>query len=189
MEIGDERGAASLIKRAIEKAPATGPPTRYLFARGLLELRQKKAEDVRKTALEILQRAQSFTSIDPSRKKDAEKASAYLNGMSFFIAGKLENAISELSRAVAMEGWEYCIYRLGLARAYLAAKRLPEALAAAKQSAEPLDSADPMIELVCAPFWFKRKSSLRWVATQKRQPPLKDSWKFVMAGTTILRTD
>jgi tetratricopeptide (TPR) repeat protein/predicted Ser/Thr protein kinase len=143
MEIGDMPGAALLIERAIERAPAMVPPTRYLFARGILELRQGKAEDARTTALEILQRAGRFDNASPR----AEKASAYLKGMSFFIDGKLDDAISELSRAVALQGGEYCIYRLGLARAYLAAKRLPEALAAAKQSAGPLDPIEPALEL------------------------------------------
>jgi tetratricopeptide (TPR) repeat protein len=39
MEIGDMRGAAGEIGQAIEKSP--GVPIRYLFARGILELRQR----------------------------------------------------------------------------------------------------------------------------------------------------
>jgi tetratricopeptide (TPR) repeat protein len=63
------------------------------------------------------------------------------------IEGKSEDAIAELSRAVTLEGMEYSIYRLGLARAYLAAKRFPEALTAARQSAEALDPVEPQLEL------------------------------------------
>jgi tetratricopeptide (TPR) repeat protein/predicted Ser/Thr protein kinase len=141
MESGDMSGAARLIEKSNEKSP--GAPIRYLFARGSLELRQKKLDAARKTASAILQAAQSGSKPNPK----AEKAAAYLNGMAFLAEGKLENAVAELSRAVAMEGTEYSIYRLGLARAYLAAKRLPEALAAAKQSAGPLDLVDPKLEL------------------------------------------
>jgi tetratricopeptide (TPR) repeat protein len=142
METRDMQGAARLMERAIEQAPAPVAPTRYLFAGGVLMLKQGKAEEARNTASEILQKARSYHNASPR----AEKASAYLKGMSFFLDGKLEDAISELSRAVALEGGEYCVYRLGLARAYLAAKRLPEALAAAKQSEDPLDPLEPALE-------------------------------------------
>ena len=141
MEIGDFRGAERLMERAIEKSP--GVPIRYLFARGVLEVKQKNSDATRKTASAILQAAQAAGSPNPR----AEKASAYLKGMAFFAEGKVEDAIAELSRAVALEGPEYLVYRLGLARAYLAAKRLPEALAAAKQSAGPLDPVEPKLEL------------------------------------------
>lgn len=141
MEIGDLRGAERLMARAIQKSP--GVPIRYLFARGVLELKQKNAGAARKTASTILQAAQDMGSPNPR----AEKAAAYLKGMAFFVEGKLQDAIAELSQAVALEGYEYSIYRLGLARAYLAAKRLPEALAAAKQSRGPLDPVEPQLEL------------------------------------------
>jgi len=75
--------------------------------------------------------------------------------MSLLVEGKLGDAIAELSQAVALEGEEYAIYRLGLARAYLAANRLPEALAAAKQSAGPLDPVEPQLNSIltaCVPF-------------------------------------
>jgi tetratricopeptide (TPR) repeat protein len=141
MELGDKQRAARLMEKAIEKSP--GVPVRYLFARGVLELKQKNVDAARKTSSAILQAAQSEGGANPR----AEKASAFLKGMAFFIEGKTEDAIAELSRAVVLEGPEYAIYRLGLARAYLAARRLPEALAAAKQSAAPLDLVEPRLEL------------------------------------------
>ena len=136
MEIGETDRATKLIDRAIEKSP--GVPTRYLFARGVLELRQQKAVAVRNTASEILQSA---------GHSDAEKAAAYLRGMAFLIEEKVDNAIAELSRAVTLEGPEYAIYRLGMARAYIKAKRYPEALTAAKQCAGPLDPVEPRLDL------------------------------------------
>jgi tetratricopeptide (TPR) repeat protein len=143
MELGDTGGAARLMERAVARAPEMVPPTRYLCARGLLELRQRRVADARNTAAAILQNAPSSGG-DFAR---AEKAAAYLKGMAFLVEGKTDDAIAELSRAVTLEGGEYSIYRLGLARAYLAAKRLPEALAAAKQSAGPLDLVKPELEL------------------------------------------
>ncbi len=141
MESGDLPGAARMMEQSVAKSP--GVPTRYLYARGLLELRQGNAEAVRKTAAAILQTAQAAGTTNPR----VEKAAAYLKGMALLAEGKADAAIAELSRAVSLDGQEFSIYRLGLARAYLAAKRLPEALAAARQSAGPLDPVEPKLEL------------------------------------------
>ncbi len=55
--------------------------------------------------------------------------------------------MERLSWAVAAGGYEYSIYRLGLARAFLAAGRLPEAMAAARQASEQRDLFDPRLDL------------------------------------------
>ena len=55
MESGDWRGARSLIDAAIVRSP--GVPTRYLFVRGLLELREGAVTAVRTTAAKILEGA------------------------------------------------------------------------------------------------------------------------------------
>ncbi len=141
MEAGDAGGAARLIDRSIERNPG-GPPTRYLFARGLLELRQRKLAAVRKTAEQILEGA--LPREDPDRK--VEKAAAYLTGMALLAEGKPAQASDELTRTVTLAGYEYGIYRLGLAQAYLGGGKLTEALAAARQSAAPLDSAEPRLD-------------------------------------------
>jgi tetratricopeptide (TPR) repeat protein/predicted Ser/Thr protein kinase len=141
MEVGDLAGAARLIGRSIERNPG-GPPTRYLFARGLLELRQKRLADVRKTAGEIMQGAPPRE--DPERK--VEKAAAYLTGMTLLLEGKGARASEELSRAVTLAGYEYGIYRLGLAQAYLASGEVTQALAAARQSAAPPNPTEPRMD-------------------------------------------
>ncbi len=140
-EVGELDRARRLIGRAIERSP--GVPTRYLFARGLLELREGRLDAVRATASEIAGHA--LPSDDPDRTED--KAAAFLRGAADLAEGDPAAAITELSRAVALSGYDYGVYRLELARAYLAAGRLPEAMAAARQAAAPGDPADPRLDL------------------------------------------
>ena len=140
MEIGDLRSARSLIERSIESSP--GAPTRYLFARGLLELREGDVAAARGTAAEIVTHA--LPSDDPDRTED--KAAAYLRGLALIEEGSSERAIREFSAAVALSGYEYQVYRLGLARAYLAAGRIEEAAAAAREAMVVTDLADPRID-------------------------------------------
>ena len=140
-ELGEEAEARRLIAAAIDRSP--GVPTRYLFARGRLELREKRFADVRRTADKILEGA--LPTGDPDRTE--EKAAACLRGEALLAEGKPDAAIEELSRAVSLSGYEYRLYRLELAEAYLGAKKVPEALAAARQSAAPLDPVDPRLDL------------------------------------------
>jgi tetratricopeptide (TPR) repeat protein len=141
MEVGDERAARILIDRAIGRSP--GVPTRYLFARGLLELRQGRLDDVEATAAEIEDFA--LPADDPDRTEN--KAAASLRGSALLAEGDAAAALTELSRAVALTGYDYSVYRLTLARAYLAAGRLPEAMAAARQAAAAGEPADPRLDL------------------------------------------
>ena len=141
MEVGDLRVARTLIEQAIKRSP--GVPTRYLFARGLLDLREGNLAKVRDTAARILEGAPPPD--DPSRT--ADKAAACLTGLASLQSGDPARAIDDLSRAVSLSGYEYGIYRLALGRAYLAAGRIPEALAAANQAAAPLNPADPRLDL------------------------------------------
>jgi tetratricopeptide (TPR) repeat protein/TolB-like protein len=141
MEVGDLHLARTLIDKAIERSP--GVPTRYLFARGLLELRQGHVAKVRATAAKILEGAPPPD--NPSRT--ADKAAACLTGLASLASGDSARAIDDLTRAVTLSGYEYGIYGLDLGRAYLAAGKLPEALAAARQAAAPLNPAEPRLDL------------------------------------------
>jgi tetratricopeptide (TPR) repeat protein/predicted Ser/Thr protein kinase len=140
-ELGQLPQARRLIALAIERSP--GVPTRYLYARGKLELKEQRFDDVRRTAAKILEGA--LPPEDPDRTE--EKAAASLRGRALLAEGKAEAAVEELSLAVTLSGYEYGIYRLSLADAYLAAGRLPEALAAATQSAAPLDPVEARLDL------------------------------------------
>jgi tetratricopeptide (TPR) repeat protein/TolB-like protein len=140
-ELGRREEGRRLADRAVTLSP--GVPTRYLFARGSLELRDRRFDDVRRTAAKILEGA--LPPGDPDRTE--EKAAAYLTGLTLLAEKKPDAALEELSRAVSLKGFEYGIYRSGLARAYLAAGKLPEALAAAKQSGAAIDPAEPRLDL------------------------------------------
>lgn len=141
MEIGEPGRARQLIAQSIEASP--GVPTRYLFARGLLELGQGEFSALEATALGILE--ESLPADDPDRTED--KAAAFLRGSALLEQGEVEGAIEELTRAVILEGYEYAVYRLGLARSYLSAGRLQEAMATARQAATDRDPADPRLDL------------------------------------------
>ncbi len=141
MELGDYQAAAELIDRAIERSPTA--PTRYLFARGLLELRQQRFEALDETVARILR--DSPPPDQPNRKTD--KAAAYLRGLRQLAEGRAESAVGELSRAVALEGYEYARYRLGLARAYLAAGKPRQAMAASRQESQERDLRKPRLDL------------------------------------------
>jgi serine/threonine-protein kinase len=141
MELGELRDADRLIARAVDRSP--GVPTRYLFARGQLELRRADLDAARAIADEI--EGYALPADDPDRTEN--KAAAYLRGSALLADGDAAGAIAELSRAVALSGYDYAVYRLALARAYLAAGRLPEAMAAARQAAAPGDPSDPRLDL------------------------------------------
>ncbi len=141
MELGDHQAARRLIDLAVERSP--GVPTRYLFARGLLELRTGRYAALEETVARILRDVRPEG--DPVRTQ--EKAAAFLRGLRKLEAGRIDDATAELTRAVTLEGYEYALYRLGLARAYLAAGRLREAMAASRQASRDVDLARPRLDL------------------------------------------
>jgi len=141
MELGNLQRAGLLIESAIDISP--GVPTRYLFARGLLELEMGDNGAVSDTTNSILEGA--LPPDDPDRTED--KAAAYLRGAEELANGNAERAIEELTTAVTLEGYDYAVYRLTLARAYLAAGRHQEAMAAARQASRVDDFANPRLDL------------------------------------------
>jgi tetratricopeptide (TPR) repeat protein len=141
LELNRTREAKRLVDRSIERSP--GVATRYLFTRGLLELREENLAAVNSTAAEILEGA--LPPDDPDRTED--KAAAYLQGMESLRRGEVDQAVDRLLLAVTLEGHAYAVYRLGLAEAFLAAGRLPEALAASRQAHESRDPSDPRLDL------------------------------------------
>jgi len=140
-ELGDLREAERLAREAIRQSP--GVPTRYLFALAQVQLAQGKIADARATASEILKGA--LPPSDPDRTED--KAAAFVRGLALLKEGKAQQAQEELSRAVALSGYEYAVYRLGLARAYLKAGAHAEALASVKQAETPGNPSDPRLDL------------------------------------------
>jgi serine/threonine-protein kinase len=144
LELGDPAGARRLLDAAVERS--VDHRHRHLcalFAHGMLELRQERWDAIEKAVHQL--RSSVAPPDDPNRGE--EKAAACLLGLRWLAAGRPGPAIDELSRAVALKGDECSLYRLGLAQAYLAAGRLPEALAAASEAANWRDPADPRLDL------------------------------------------
>jgi serine/threonine-protein kinase len=141
-ELGEFKRAEELARESIVRSP-TPVATRYLFALATVQLRQGRTADVRATAARMLEKGSPPS--DPDRTED--KAAAYVTGLAALREGKLDEARRELSRAVSLSGYEYAIYRLGLAEAHRASGALAEALANAKQARAPLDPQAPRLDL------------------------------------------
>ena len=100
LELGELKRAEALAREAIKKSP--GVPTRYLFTLAQVQLAQGKPADARATATEILKGA--LPPSDPDRTED--KAAACIRGLALLKEGKAAQAQEELSRAVALSGYE-----------------------------------------------------------------------------------
>ncbi|HEX9966501.1 MAG TPA: hypothetical protein VGB06_01005, partial [Solirubrobacterales bacterium] len=142
LEGNDTATARRLIDLAIRRSP-TAVTTRYLFARGLLELRTSAWREVSRTAREI--RKMALPAEDPDRTED--KAASYLEGLSLLAQGEAHRAIQLMKDSVDRNGYEYRVYRLGLAKAYLAAGQFERALQSAKETLASRQLIEPRLDL------------------------------------------
>ena len=140
LESGNEAAARELVSSAIQLSP--GVPTRYLFARGLIELHFNEYDKVANTALEIISFA--LPPDDPDRTE--EKAAAYLTGIAWLEQGELEKAAKDLTKATELGGYSYRLYPLGRARVFLYQDKLDEALDMIQGAINP-DYVEPRIDL------------------------------------------
>lgn len=140
LELGREAAAMELVSSAIQLSP--GVPTRYLFARGLIELKTRQFEQVEATAKEITGHA--LPPENPDRTE--EKAAAFLNGMAMLAQGQTDKARTQLEHARELGGYAYAIYELGLARALLQQGNTAAALALVQESTSP-DLVEPRLDL------------------------------------------
>ena len=122
LETGKQAAAKELAESAISLSP--GVPTRYLFARGLIELDLGEYGKVSATAAELVSFA--LPTEDPDRTE--ERAAAYLYGMAWLAQGELTKAETELRKASELEGYAYRVYDLGLARLLMQKNQMDEAL-------------------------------------------------------------
>jgi hypothetical protein len=146
-ELGRYDEAERLIDLATTKSP--GVPTRYLFARGTLMLMRGDAARARVVANEI--RNLPVPSDNPQDaaivREAALKAATYLEGLADLYAGEPSRSTEVLARAVALPGYQYSIYNLGLARALLAAGKPAQALKLARAAASERDAGDLRLDL------------------------------------------
>lgn len=141
LDLDETDRARALINASIAKSPGT--PTRYLFARGLLELDTGNLGQLEKTISEI--RALALPADDPDRTED--KAADYLRGLSALAKGALETAGSALMSAVDADGYDYAMYLLGLARYQRASGDLALAEATAATAMSARDPGDLRLDL------------------------------------------
>lgn len=146
-ELGRYAEAGKLIGLAVERSP--GVPTRYLFARGSMLLIRGNVSGVRAVAAEISnQELPQDNSHDVVVVKEAAvRAAAYLEGMADLLAGDSAKAAGTLTRVLGLPGYQYAIYKLGLARALMAEGKLAEALAMARAAATERDVGDIRLDL------------------------------------------
>ena len=140
LDKGDTKRAEELLDQAFEEAPS--PPTRFLFALGMMEYRLGRTGDLEETiaALRLLS-----DSDKPDRNED--KAANFLAGLSALEHENLEAAASLLQEAVDEAGYQYAIYRSGLAMLSRAAGDLDTAATIALQAATERAPGDLRLDL------------------------------------------
>ena len=145
-ELGNMAEARRLVELAIKSSP--GIPTRFLFARAMLHLKLGDAAGLRESAAEIRAHlARSEDSQGTAAEEAALRAASYLDGMAAFVAGDFARATATLREAVAMSGYQYSIYKLGLARSLFAEGKHEEALKLAEAAGAERDTGDIRLDL------------------------------------------
>jgi tetratricopeptide (TPR) repeat protein len=140
-ELGHTERAAVLFDEAV--AESAGPATRYLFARGMFELRSGDLDAVARTVAKIQRLAESAD--DPDRNED--KAASYLAGLIALQQNDLATAADRLQTTLDMQGYQYAVYELGMAESIRASGDLDEALAMATEAESARDPGDFRLDL------------------------------------------
>lgn len=145
MELGEGARAAELIALALElnQRVPNSYPTRYLFARGLLELHEADFEALFRTANEI--RSHAAAPDDPDQTE--ARAAVYLEGLALTAMGKSGDALIRLREGLELSGYDYAIYELALARALAANGEFEAALDYAQQAGNYRNLAEVRLDL------------------------------------------
>ncbi|MDH4048641.1 MAG: tetratricopeptide repeat protein [Gammaproteobacteria bacterium] len=141
LELGNTERAANLFNEAVAESP--GPATRYLFARGTFELRTGNHEALKQTVDEIQELAAAAD--DPDLNED--KAASYLAGMLSLEQNDLVTAGERLNDAVSIPGYQYAVYKLGLASLLQVAGDSDHALTIAIEAETERDPGDLRLDL------------------------------------------
>ncbi|MDB3923013.1 tetratricopeptide repeat protein [Luminiphilus sp.] len=140
LELGDLQRAHEFAQVAIIHTPLV--PTRYLFARAIIELAEKNFSAVLDTAKEI----EGFALPADNPDRTEEKAAAYLRGLAALARDDLATAQTAFAQAKQLEGYEYALYALGYAQAAVSSGRAQEALEIV-DAATPPDPISPRFDL------------------------------------------
>lgn len=141
MELGDVERARSLIDESVSVAPV--PAIRYLFARALLNLKRDALDDVERDIGMI----RSFVEQGTDPNDNAEKTAAYLAGLSALSTDDLESASRHFELVSDQPGYQYAIYKTGLARLYAAKGDMERAVELAEQASSERDPGDLRLDL------------------------------------------
>ena len=104
LDLGEADSAERFIDQAILESP--GPATRYLFARGLVELHNESLAALEQTATAIRAQAQSTA----DGQETEEKAADYLQGLAALAANDLGAARAAFESASGRSGYQYALY-------------------------------------------------------------------------------
>ena len=140
LELGDLQRAHEFAQVAIIHTPLV--PTRYLFARAMIELAEKNFSAVLNTALEMERFA--LPADNPDRTE--QKAAAYIRGLAALAQDDLTAAQTAFAQAQKLEGYEYALYALGYAQAAVRTGRAEAALEII-DAAVPPDPISPRFDL------------------------------------------
>ncbi|MBT8077493.1 MAG: tetratricopeptide repeat protein [Gammaproteobacteria bacterium] len=144
LAVGQLEQASQLIEQAVEASHTSlASATRYLFARGLLEYERRQVSQLRQTAEEI--RAIDDEPGDDDRTE--EKAALFLDSLAGLLDADAGSAYESLTRVVEMQGYDYAIYRVGLARAALELGEYEEAATHAASAMRLRDPGDLRLDL------------------------------------------
>ena len=149
-ELGRFTAADKLIARAIELERSPGPATRYLFARGRMASMHGEVAGVKEAAAEI--RGQRMPEGDP---QDANRSPSECRpGLPRISTpgrncsrAKQRRQSNAFERVVALPGYQYSIYKLGLAQALFAAGKNADALVHARAAATEREPGDIRLDL------------------------------------------
>ncbi|MEM1230700.1 MAG: tetratricopeptide repeat protein, partial [Pseudomonadota bacterium] len=128
LRAGDAEAARTLLTAAVEAAPPEGVATRYLFARGLLEVDRREYESLRVTIDKI--RSLALPEDDPDQTEAI--AALQLEGLALLERGQPPAAVEKFRAAQALEGYQYRLVSTMLAVALEASGAGPQAMAAAR---------------------------------------------------------
>jgi tetratricopeptide (TPR) repeat protein len=141
LELGNNERARALIDESIEVAPV--PATRYLFARGMMDMRLGNLDAADRVVAEIRSLAHHSADFD----RNADKAGNYLAGLSALRRGESETAEKLLQAAVDQPGFQYAIYKNGLAALHREMGDLKLAAELAAQASSERDADDLRLDL------------------------------------------
>lgn len=142
MELGETDIALELASQAIASNQASSP-ARYLYTRGLIELRAGLYDAVAASIRELRETAPD----SEAAERKEERAATHLEGLVLLTQGNAAAAAARFEAALEIAGYAYAIVELDLARALLATGQYDRSLEFAVRAANYADPAEIRLDL------------------------------------------